>query len=66
MADWNVPSLQTKLAGLCLVFLPLTFSWEIVRYRLMDVDLIYKRIVTYTLATAALVGLYTWLRSRSA
>jgi len=58
MADWNVPSLQTKLAGLCLVFLPLTFSWAIVRYRLMDVDLIFKRGVTYTLATAALVGLY--------
>jgi PAS domain S-box-containing protein len=40
------------------VFLPLTFSWAIVRYRLMDVDLIFKRGVTYTLATAALVGLY--------
>ncbi len=58
MADWNVPDLQTKIAGLCLVFLPLTFSWAIVRYRLMDVDLIFKRGVTYTLATAALVGVY--------
>jgi hypothetical protein len=29
-----------------------------VRYRLMDVDLIFKRGVTYTLATAAIVGLY--------
>ncbi|MEO6981776.1 MAG: GAF domain-containing protein, partial [Edaphobacter sp.] len=58
LADWNVPSLQTKLAGLSLVFLPLTFSWAIVRYRLMDVDLIFKRGVTYTLATASLVGLY--------
>jgi PAS domain S-box-containing protein len=29
-----------------------------VRYRLMDVDLIFKRGVTYTLATAALVGIY--------
>ena len=38
------------------MFLPLTFSWAIVRYRLMDVDLIFKRGVTYTLATAALVG----------
>ncbi len=57
-ADLTVPSLLTKLAGLSLVFLPLTFSWAIVRYRLMDVDLIFKRGVTYTLATAALVGLY--------
>ena len=45
-------------AVLCLVLLPLTFSYAIVRYRLMDVDLIFKRGVTYTLATAALVGLY--------
>src|SRR5215469_6290710 len=58
LADWTVPSLLTKLAGLSLVFLPLTFSWAIVRYRLMDVDLIFKRGVTYTLATASLVGLY--------
>ena len=53
-----VPSLLSKLASISLVFLPLTFSWAIVRYRLMDVDLIFKRGVTYTLATATLVGLY--------
>src|SRR6202041_3408173 len=53
-----VPGALTKLGGICLVFLPLTFSWAIVRYRLMDVDLIFKRGVTYTLATAAPVGLY--------
>lgn len=56
----NVPvtGLIMKLAGISLVFLPLTFSWAIVRYRLMDTDLIFKRGVTYTLATALLVGLY--------
>jgi two-component system, NtrC family, sensor kinase len=54
----TVPSTLVKLGGICLIFLPLTFSWAIVRYRLMDVDLIFKRGVTYTLATAALVGLY--------
>ena len=51
-----VPGSLAKLAGLSLVMLPLTFSWAIVRYRLMDVDLIFKRGVTYTLATASLVG----------
>ena len=56
--DLQVPSLLTKFSAACLVILPLTFSWAIVRYRLMDVDLIFKRGVTYTLATAALVGLY--------
>src|SRR6201994_1059217 len=53
-----MPSLLTKLSSLCLVFVPLTFSWAIVRYRLMDVDLIFKRGVAYTLATASLIGLY--------
>jgi two-component system, NtrC family, sensor kinase len=47
-----------KIALLSLVLLPLTFSWAIVRYRLMDVDLIFKRGATYTLATAAIAGLY--------
>ena len=58
LADWQMPGSLTKLAGLSLVILPLTFSWAIVRYRLMDVDLIFKRGVTYTLATASLVGVY--------
>ena len=58
MADFLMPDVVTKLSGICLVFLPLTFSWAIVRYRMMDVDLIFKRGVTYTLATATLVGVY--------
>jgi PAS domain S-box-containing protein len=58
LLDAHVPSALTKIAVLSLILLPLTFSWAIVRYRLMDVDLIFKRGVTYTLATAALVGVY--------
>jgi two-component system, NtrC family, sensor kinase len=53
-----VPVLLQKVAGLSLVVLPLTFSWAIVRYRLMDTDLIFKRGVAYTLATGTLVGVY--------
>src|ERR1035441_9284192 len=56
--DWHWPRLLTNLAGLSLVFLPLTFSWAIVRYRLMDTDLIFKRGVAYTLATGLLLGAY--------
>jgi PAS domain S-box-containing protein len=56
--DIRVWSFLTKLAGLSLVFLPLTFCWSIIRYRLMDTDLIFKRGVAYTLATATLVGGY--------
>jgi len=58
LLDLNMPSLLTKLAGLSLVFLPLTFSWAIVRYRLMDTDLIFKRGVAYTLATGLILGGY--------
>ena len=58
LLDLNPPQLLTNLAGLSLVFLPLTFSWAIVRYRLMDTDLIFKRGVAYTLATAFILGGY--------
>jgi two-component system, NtrC family, sensor kinase len=63
LADVPVPELFGKLAAISLVVLPLTFSWAIIRYRLMDVDLIFKRGVTYTLATATVVGLYFLLVS---
>ncbi len=56
--DVRMPGLLTKVAGLSLVFLPLTFAWAIVRYRLMDTDLIFKRGVAYTLATGLILGGY--------
>ncbi len=56
--DWHPASLFTNLAGLSIVILPLTFSWAIVRYRLMDTDLIFKRGVAYTLATSLILGGY--------
>jgi PAS domain S-box-containing protein len=56
--DWHPYKLLTDVAGLSLVILPLTFSWAIVRYRLMDTDLIFKRGVAYTLATGLLLGAY--------
>ncbi|MGB6744584.1 MAG: ATP-binding protein [Terracidiphilus sp.] len=58
LLDLNPPWLLTDLAGLSLVFLPLTFSWAIVRYRLMDTDLIFKRGVSYMLATGLIVSGY--------
>jgi two-component system NtrC family sensor kinase len=58
LLDRTVPLAFANLVPLSLVFLPLTFAWAIIRYRLMDVDLIFKRGVTYTLATAGIVGLY--------
>ncbi len=54
----SLPGTWMKLSVLSLCLLPLTFGYAIFRYRLMDVDLIFKRGVVYTLAAATVVGLY--------
>ncbi|MEO8726764.1 MAG: ATP-binding protein [Acidobacteriaceae bacterium] len=53
-----VPTAAMQFSFLSLIFLPLTFGYAIVRFRLMDVDLIFKRGMTYTLAMACIAGLY--------
>src|SRR6266851_1581095 len=53
-----VPTDAMKLSVLSLGILPLTFGYAIFRYRLMDVDLIFKRGMAYTLAAAAIAGAY--------
>ena len=45
----SLPATGMKLSVLSLGLLPLTFGYAIFRYRLMDVDLIFKRGVVYTL-----------------
>jgi two-component system, NtrC family, sensor kinase len=54
----SLPGTVGKLSVLSLGLLPLTFGYAIFRYRLMDVDLIFKRGVVYTLAAATVVGMY--------
>jgi two-component system NtrC family sensor kinase len=54
----SMPSPAMKVTVLSLGLLPLTFGYAIVRYRLMDVDLIFKRGMAYTLAAAAIAGGY--------
>ena len=53
-----VPNSWMNASALSLAFLPFTFGYAIVRYRLMDVDIIFRRGISYTLATAGIVGLY--------
>jgi two-component system, NtrC family, sensor kinase len=53
-----LPGPGMKLSVLSLGLLPLTFGYAIFRYRLMDVDLISKRVVVYTLSAATVAGLY--------
>ena len=52
------PSFGMKVSVLSLVFLPLTFGYAIFRYRLMDVDLIFKRGMAYTIAAGAITAAY--------
>lgn len=54
----HAPTLTMKISVLSLVFLPLTFGYAIVRYRLMDVDLIFKRGMAYTIAAGTIAGVY--------
>ncbi len=54
----DAPTLAMKISVLSLVFLPLTFGYAIFRYRLMDVDLIFKRGMAYTIAAGSITAAY--------
>jgi two-component system, NtrC family, sensor kinase len=53
-----VPQAWMKFSSLSLVLIPLCFGYAIIRYRLMDVDIIFKRGLAYTAATAAVASVY--------
>ena len=52
------PPAWMKLTVVSLVLIPLCFAYAIIRYRLMDVDIIFKRGLAYTAATAAVATVY--------
>ena len=54
----SMPTTGMRISVLSLVFLPLTFGYAIFRYRLMDVDLIFKRGMAYTIAAGAITAAY--------
>jgi len=47
-----------QFSALSLVLIPLCFGYAVIRYRLMDVDIIFKRGLAYTAATAAVASVY--------
>ena len=47
-----------QFSAVSLVLIPLCFGYAIIRYRLMDVDIIFKRGLAYTAATAAVAAVY--------
>ncbi len=53
-----VPSASMNMAVLSLLLIPLTWAYAILRYRLMDVDVIFQQGYAYTLATLAVLGIF--------
>ena len=53
-----VPARWMSFSVLGLALIPLCFGYAVIRYRLMDVDIIFKRGLAYTAATAAVAAVY--------
>ena len=53
-----VPRPWMNFSAISLVLIPLSFGYAIVRYRLMDVDIIFKRGLAYTAASGGVVAVY--------
>ncbi len=57
LLGWT-PRPWMNLSALSLALIPLCFGYAIIRYRLMDVDIIFKRGLAYTAATGGVVAVY--------
>ena len=53
-----IPNAYLKMSVLPVVLIPLTLAYAIVRYRLMDVDVIFRRGYAYTLATVCVLAAF--------
>jgi two-component system, NtrC family, sensor kinase len=53
-----IPNAYMKMSVLSLPLIPLTLAYAIVRYRLMDVDIIFRRGYAYTLATLCVLAAF--------
>lgn len=53
-----VPDSYMNLAVFSLLLIPVTWAYAILRYRLMDVDVIFQQGFVYTLATLAVLGIF--------
>jgi two-component system, NtrC family, sensor kinase len=52
------PRAWMQFSAVSLVLIPLCFGYAVIRYRLMDVDIIFKRGLAYTAATAGVAAVY--------
>jgi signal transduction histidine kinase len=53
-----IPNNYMKFSVASLTIIPLTLAYAIVRYRLMDVDIIFRRSYAYTLATLCVLATF--------
>jgi two-component system, NtrC family, sensor kinase len=53
-----LPGHYQKMAVFALALIPLTWAYAILRYRLMDVDIIFQQGYVYTLATLVVLGIF--------
>jgi two-component system, NtrC family, sensor kinase len=53
-----IPNDYLKLTVCSLVLMPLSLAYAIVRYRLMDVDILFRRAYAYTLATLCVLAAF--------
>ena len=53
-----IPGWYMNLAVLSLLLIPVTWAYAILRYRLMDVDVIFQQGFAYTLATIGVMGVF--------
>ncbi len=53
-----IPNEYLKLSVFSLILLPLSLAYAIVRYRLMDVDILFRRGYAYTLATLCVLAAF--------
>jgi two-component system NtrC family sensor kinase len=56
-----VPTPEMRLAVLFLALIPVTWAYAILRYRLMDVDIIFQQGYVYLLSTLAVLGVVSML-----
>lgn len=54
----SLPGHYQKAAVLSLILIPITWAYAILRYRLMDVDIIFQQGYVYTLATLVVLGIF--------
>src|SRR4030042_2066785 len=55
---FGIPMKALELSTLTQIFIPITFTYSLLRYKLMDVDIIIKRGIIYTITTFIILAVY--------